>query len=52
MTLSPAPHATHCACGRLVEADEHAGQLDGQTICEICAAPDWDDDYAFAFDCT
>ncbi len=46
MTLSPAPHATRCVCGRLIEADEYAGHIDGQAVCEVCAAPDWDDDYA------
>jgi hypothetical protein len=50
VTLSPAPHATRCACGRLIAADEYAGQVDGHTVCEVCAAPEWDDDYATAYE--
>jgi hypothetical protein len=50
VTLNPAPHATRCACGRLIEADEYAGHVDGHTVCEVCATPDWDDGYATTFD--
>ncbi|MEW1675602.1 hypothetical protein ACJ6WD_11135 [Streptomyces sp. VTCC 41912] len=50
MPLTRTEHATRCNCGRPIEADEYITQVDSHTICEVCAAPDWDDDYANAFD--
>lgn len=50
--LAPAPHATRCPCGRPIQADEYVAVIDGDTLCEVCTAPEPDDDYSYAFDCT